>query len=160
MADRQRRRIARSGATAALRPGHRVRPRPRDAGSVLGILSVITLVVIWTGLPFVFGVPALVLAAEGQARAPQQGHGGEATGAAALAGLAMVAAFVVVSWTDRGAGSSFSRFTWGGDDHTASGRTRSGVAAGEALAQGISPRRPAATDFQPGPVAGEARGPR
>ena len=68
--------------------------KPARRGLVLGILSVITLVVFWTGLPFVFGVPALVLAAEGQARAPQQGHGGEATAAAVLAVLAIAAAFV------------------------------------------------------------------
>lgn len=69
--------------------------KPARRGLVLSVLSVITLAVFWTGLPFVFGVPGLVLAAEGQARAPQQGRGGEATAAAVLAVLAIVAAVVV-----------------------------------------------------------------
>jgi hypothetical protein len=69
--------------------------KPARRGLVLSILSVVSFPVFWTGLPFVLGVPALVLAAEGQARAPQQGHGGEATTAAVLAVVAMVAAFVV-----------------------------------------------------------------
>jgi hypothetical protein len=69
--------------------------KPARRGLVLSILAVITLAVFWTGLPFVLGVPGLVLAAEGQARAPQQGHGGEATAATVLAVLAIIAAFVV-----------------------------------------------------------------
>lgn len=69
--------------------------KPARRGLVLSVLSVITLAVFWTGLPFVFGVPGLVLAAEGQARAPQQGRGGEATAAAVLAVLAIVATIVV-----------------------------------------------------------------
>jgi hypothetical protein len=69
--------------------------KPARRGLVLSILSVITFPAFWTGLPFVFGVPGLVLAAEGQARAQQQGRGGEATAAAVLAGLAIVAAVVV-----------------------------------------------------------------
>lgn len=69
--------------------------KPARRGLVLSVLSVITLAVFWTGLPFVFGVPGLVLAAEGQARAPQQGRGGEASAAAVLAVLAIVAAVVV-----------------------------------------------------------------
>jgi hypothetical protein len=69
--------------------------QPARRGLVLSVLSVITLPVFWTGLPFVFGVPRLVLAAEGRARAPQQGRGGEATAAAVLAVLAIVLAFVV-----------------------------------------------------------------
>ena len=69
--------------------------QPARRGLVLGVLSVITLSVFWTGLPFVFGVPGLVLAAEGRARAPQQGRGGEATAATVLAALAIVLAFVV-----------------------------------------------------------------
>jgi hypothetical protein len=68
--------------------------KPARRGLVLGILSVITFPAFWTGLPFVLGVPGLVLAAEGRARAPQQGRGGEATAAAILAGVAIVAAFV------------------------------------------------------------------
>ena len=69
--------------------------KPARRGLVLSVLSVITLPVFWTGLPFVLGVPGLVLAAEGRARAPQQGRGGEATAAAVLAVLAIVLAFVV-----------------------------------------------------------------
>ena len=72
--------------------------QPARRGLVLSVLSVITLPVFWTGLPFVFGVPGLVLAAEGRGRAPQQGRGGEATAAAVLAVLAVLAivlAFVV-----------------------------------------------------------------
>jgi hypothetical protein len=69
--------------------------KPARRGLVLGILSVIAFPVFWTGLPFAFGVPALALAAEGQARSPQQGRGGEATVAAVLAVLAIVAAVVV-----------------------------------------------------------------
>ena len=69
--------------------------KPARRGLVLGILSVIAFPVFWTGLPFVLGVPALALAAEGRARAAQQGRGGEATAAAALAVLAIVAAVVV-----------------------------------------------------------------
>jgi len=68
--------------------------KPARRGLVLSILAVITFPAIWTGLPFVLGVPGLVLAAEGQARAPQQGRGGEATAAAVLAGLAIIAAIV------------------------------------------------------------------
>ena len=69
--------------------------KPARRGLVLSVLSVITLAVFWTGLPFVLGVPGLVLAAEARARAPQQGRGGEATAAAVLAVLAIVLAFVV-----------------------------------------------------------------
>ena len=69
--------------------------RPARRGLVLSVLSVIALAVFWTGLPFVLGVPGLVLAAEGRARAPRQGRGGEATAAAVLAIVAIVAAFVV-----------------------------------------------------------------
>src|SRR3954471_18280460 len=53
--------------------------KPAKRGLVLGILSVVTLAVFWTGLPIVLGVPALVLGAEGRARAATQGHGSEAT---------------------------------------------------------------------------------
>lgn len=69
--------------------------KPARRGLVLSVLSVITFPVFWTGLPFVFGAPGLVLAAEGQARAPQQGRGGEATAAAVLAVLAIVATVVL-----------------------------------------------------------------
>jgi hypothetical protein len=69
--------------------------KPARRGLVLSILAVIAFPVFWTGLPFVLGVPGLVLSAEGQARAAQQGRGGEATAAAVLAILAIVAAVVV-----------------------------------------------------------------
>jgi hypothetical protein len=69
--------------------------KPARRGLVLSVLSFIALPVFWTGLPFVLGVPGLVLAAEGRARAPQQGRGGEASAAAVLAVLAIVLAFVV-----------------------------------------------------------------
>jgi hypothetical protein len=69
--------------------------KPARRGLVLSVLFVFMLAVFWTGLPFALGVPGLVLAAEGRARAPQQGRGGEATVAAVLAVLAIVLAFVV-----------------------------------------------------------------
>jgi hypothetical protein len=69
--------------------------KPARRGLVLSVLSVIALPVFWTGLPFVLGVPGLVLATEGRTRAPQQGRGGEAAAAAVLAVLAIVLAFVV-----------------------------------------------------------------
>ena len=69
--------------------------RPARRGLVLAILSVITFAVFWTGLPFALAVPALVLAATGGARAPEEGHGGQATAATVLAVLAIVAALVV-----------------------------------------------------------------
>ena len=64
--------------------------KPARHALILGVLSAVTIVVFWTGLPFAFGVPALALAATGQARAPQQGHAGQATAAAVLAALAIV----------------------------------------------------------------------
>jgi hypothetical protein len=69
--------------------------KPARGGLVLSVLSVITLPIFWTGLPFVFGVPGLVLAAEGRARAPQRGRGGEATAAVILAVVTIVAAVMV-----------------------------------------------------------------
>jgi hypothetical protein len=69
--------------------------KPARRGLVLSVLFVLMLAVFWTGLPFALGVPGLVLASEGRARAPQQGRGGEATVAAVLAVLAIVLAFVV-----------------------------------------------------------------
>jgi hypothetical protein len=69
--------------------------QPARRGLMLGVLSVIAIAVFWTGLPFALGVPALALAATGQARAPEQGHGGQATAAAILAALAIVVAVVL-----------------------------------------------------------------
>jgi hypothetical protein len=64
--------------------------KPARRALILGVLAVVTLAVFWTGLPFALGVPALALAATGRARAPQEGHGGQATAAAVLAALAVV----------------------------------------------------------------------
>jgi hypothetical protein len=68
--------------------------KPARRALILGVLSVVTIVIFWTGLPFALGVPALALAATGRARAPQEGHGGQATAAAILAALAIVLAIV------------------------------------------------------------------
>ena len=68
--------------------------KPARRALILAVLSVITFVVFWTGLPFAFGVPALALAPTGRARAPQEGRGGEATAAIVLALLAITAALV------------------------------------------------------------------
>lgn len=68
--------------------------KPARRALILGALSVIACVVFWTGLPFALGVPALALAATGRSRAPREGHGGQATAAAVLAGVAIVASFV------------------------------------------------------------------
>jgi hypothetical protein len=69
--------------------------KPARRALMLGVLSVLTFVVFWTGLPFALGVSALALASTGQARAPQEGHGQRATVAAGLSALAIVASFVV-----------------------------------------------------------------
>jgi hypothetical protein len=69
--------------------------KPARRAVILGVLSVLTLAVFWTGLPFALGVPALALAATGRARASQEGHGGQATTAAILAALAIVVAIVL-----------------------------------------------------------------
>jgi hypothetical protein len=69
--------------------------KPARHALILGVLSLVTIVVFWTGLPFALGVPALALAATGSSRAPQQGHGGQATAAAVLAALAIVLSIVV-----------------------------------------------------------------
>jgi len=69
--------------------------KPARHALILGVLSLVTIVVFWTGLPFALGVPALALAATGRDRAPQQGHGGQATAAAVLAALAILLSIVV-----------------------------------------------------------------
>jgi hypothetical protein len=76
-------------ATEAGRDGSN---KPARNGLILGVLSVITFPVFWTGLPFALAVPALALGATGQSRAPQEGRGGEATAAIVLAVVAIVAA--------------------------------------------------------------------
>jgi hypothetical protein len=69
--------------------------KPARRALVLGVLAVLSVAVFWTGLPFALGVPALALAATGTSRAPEQGHGGQATAAAVLAAFAIVAALVL-----------------------------------------------------------------
>ena len=69
--------------------------KPARRGLILSVLSVVTLAVFWTGLPFALAVPALALAATGRARAAREGRGGQATAAAVLAALAIVLALVV-----------------------------------------------------------------
>jgi hypothetical protein len=68
--------------------------KPARRALILGVLSLLAVAVFWTGLPFALGVPALALAATGQARAPQEGHGGQATAAAVLATLAIAVSIV------------------------------------------------------------------
>jgi hypothetical protein len=68
--------------------------KPARRALILGVLSLLAVAVFWTGLPFALGVPALALAATGQARAPQEGHGGQATAAAVLATFAIVVSIV------------------------------------------------------------------
>jgi hypothetical protein len=71
---------------------------PARRALVLGALALITLVVFWTGLPIVLGIPALVLAAEGRARAATHGQGGEATAGAVLGGFgALVSAVLLIA---------------------------------------------------------------
>jgi hypothetical protein len=52
--------------------------------------------VLWTGLPIVIGIPALVLAAEGRARSATHGQAGEATAGAVLGGFAAVATTILL----------------------------------------------------------------
>lgn len=69
---------------------------PARRALVVGAAALITLVAFWTGLPIVLGVPALVLAAEGRARAGTYGQGAEATAGAVLGGFAVLAAVVLL----------------------------------------------------------------
>src|SRR5204862_5493313 len=69
---------------------------PARRALVLGALALVTLVVFWTGLPIVLGIPALVLAAEGRARAATYGQGAEAMAGAVLGGFAALAATIVL----------------------------------------------------------------
>jgi hypothetical protein len=69
---------------------------PARRGLVLAFVAVITLLGFWTGLPIVLGIPALVLGAEGRARADAHGQGAEATAALVLAGFAIIAAAVAL----------------------------------------------------------------
>jgi hypothetical protein len=69
---------------------------PARRALVLGALALVSCVVFWTGLPIVLGIPAMVLAAEGRARAATYGQGGEATAGAVLGGFAALVAVVVL----------------------------------------------------------------
>ena len=69
---------------------------PARRALVLGVAALITVVVFWTALPIVLGIPALVLGAEGRARAATQGHLGEATAGMVLGGFAVVATVVLL----------------------------------------------------------------
>ena len=69
---------------------------PARRALVLGVAALITCVVFWTGLPIVLGVPAIVLAAEGRARAGTYGQGAEATAGAVLGGFAALATVVLL----------------------------------------------------------------
>ena len=69
---------------------------PARRALVLGAAALITLVVFWTGLPIVIGVPAMVLAAEGRARSGTYGQAGEATAGLVLGGFAALVAIVLL----------------------------------------------------------------
>jgi hypothetical protein len=69
---------------------------PARRALVLGAVAFVTCAVFWTGLPIVVGIPALVLAAEGRARAETYGQAGEATAGAVLGGVAALAATVLL----------------------------------------------------------------
>src|SRR3954451_4411734 len=59
---------------------------PARRALVLGAAALVTCILFWTGLPIVLGVPALVLGAEGRARAGTHGQGAEATAGMVLGG--------------------------------------------------------------------------
>jgi peptidoglycan/LPS O-acetylase OafA/YrhL len=67
---------------------------PARRALVLGALALVTMIFFWTGLPIVLGVPALVLGAEGRARAATHGQGPEATAGAVLGGFAVIVTVV------------------------------------------------------------------
>ncbi|HYZ29373.1 MAG TPA: hypothetical protein VE570_09985 [Thermoleophilaceae bacterium] len=69
---------------------------PARRALVLGAVALVALVVFWTGLPIILGLPALVLAAEGRARSGTYGQGAEATAGALLGGFAALAAVVLL----------------------------------------------------------------
>jgi hypothetical protein len=69
---------------------------PARRALVLGVVGLVTCAVFWTGLPIIVGVPALVLAAEGRARAGTHGQAGEATAGAVLGGVAALATVVLL----------------------------------------------------------------
>jgi hypothetical protein len=69
---------------------------PARRALVLGVVALLTCAVFWTGLPIIVGVTALVLAAEGRARAATYDQGGEATAGAVLGGFAALATIVLL----------------------------------------------------------------
>jgi hypothetical protein len=69
---------------------------PARRALVLGAAALITVVVFWTALPIVLGIPALVLGAEGRARSATQGQAGEATAGMVLGGFAVLATVVLL----------------------------------------------------------------
>ena len=69
---------------------------PARRALVLGAVAIVTCLFFWTTLPIVLGVPALVLAAEGRARAETYGGGAEATAGAVLGGFAALATVVML----------------------------------------------------------------
>ena len=70
------------------------RNAPARRALVLGFVALVTCILFWTTLPIVLGVPALVLGAEGRARAATHGQGGEATAGMVLGGFAAAATVV------------------------------------------------------------------
>ena len=69
---------------------------PARRALVLGAVAIVACLFFWTTLPIVLGVPALVLAAEGRARAETYGGGAEATAGAVLGGFAALATVVML----------------------------------------------------------------
>jgi hypothetical protein len=69
---------------------------PARRALVLGAVAIVCLAVFWTGLPIVVGIPALVLAAEGDARAVTYGQRPEAIAGAVLGGAALLVATVLL----------------------------------------------------------------
>jgi hypothetical protein len=68
--------------------------RASTVGLIFGVLALITCLVFWTGLPFPFGVAAILLGL--WARESSAGARGKATAALGLGGFAVIASFVVL----------------------------------------------------------------
>jgi hypothetical protein len=68
---------------------------PARRGLVLGFAAIVTCVLFWTTLPIVLGIPAVVLSAEGRARAATHGQGSEATAGLVLGAFAALATMVL-----------------------------------------------------------------
>ena len=69
--------------------------RATRIGLILGVLALITCVVFWTGLPFPFGVGAILLGLWARETGPANVRG-KATAALGLGAFAIVASFVVL----------------------------------------------------------------